>query len=154
MKKRGNLYSLFSLLAHWCSCFSESHLQSTGETSVFRSCKIKYERLYSSTSGRFYKHFLLQRPSFALLLGPELLMTFKGYFSERSKPLSSSWTNDLRYVLMSPSQKCQFLLLLPQWLYPVVYQHLQLQVLSPEYPVASWFQFQLLYHLSWDVLPG
>lgn len=102
MYKRGNLYFSFCLLAYQCSYFTESCLQSTGKMSLFRSCKIKYERAHASTSGRFYKHFPPQKPSFALPLGPELLTTFKGYFCERNKPLASSWTNDLHHVLMSP----------------------------------------------------
>lgn len=110
MEKRGNLYFLFSLPTQWCSYFTGSHLQSTGEMLVFRSYKkIKHEQLHSSTLGTFYENFPLQRPSF-VLLGPELLMTFKGHFGERSKLLASRWTNDLHHVLMSPSQKCWFLL--------------------------------------------
>lgn len=103
------LYFSFCLLAHWCSSFIESCLQSTCEMSLFRCCKIKYKQAHTSTSGRFYKHFPPQKPSFALPQGPELLMTFEGYFCERTKLLASSWTNELHHdVTRNVSSSCPF----------------------------------------------
>lgn len=124
----GDFYFLFWPLACWCNYFTESCLQSTGKMTSFRFCKMKCEQAHISSSGRFHKHFPPQKPGFALPLAPKHLKTSKGCFCKRNKPLSSSWTNDLRHILMSPK-----MLALPApspMTLSVVHQHFQLPYIS------------------------